>query len=77
MRDLALIVTYMFGGVMLVGAIAGNRVAKNYGKSKVAGTIIGAAVGFASLTAYIRIKGKIDMDRMLEQQKLQEQNQIK
>ncbi len=68
MRDLALAVTAIFGGAIIIGGIAGNRVAKHYGKSKVAGTLIGIAIGYGALIGYVRLKGHLDMKKMQEEQ---------
>jgi hypothetical protein len=68
MKDLALAVTVIFGGAMIIGGVAGNRIAKNYGKSKVAGTLIGIGIGYIALVGYVRIKGKMEMNKLQQQQ---------
>ena len=56
MKDLALVTTIIMGGSAFVGGFAGNRIAKHYGKSQLIGTILGIAIGYASLIGYIRMK---------------------
>jgi flagellar biosynthesis protein FliR len=71
MKDLAYAVTIIVGSTMLIGGIAGNRVAKHYGKSKVIGTIIGMTIGFMAIPTYVRIKNKIEMSKIEQQQQQQ------
>ena len=68
MKDLAQAVSIVFASSMLIGGVVGNRVAKHYGKSPVAGTIIGIGLGFVVLVEAVRLKGKIDMAKMEQNQ---------
>jgi F0F1-type ATP synthase assembly protein I len=68
MKDLAQAVSIVFASSMIIGGIAGNRIAKYYGKSPLGGTIVGIGLGFVLLVGAVRLKGKIDMAKMQENQ---------
>lgn len=73
MKDLAQAVSIIFASSMLIGGVAGNRIAKHYGKSQTIGTLIGIGIGFVGLVAVVRIKGKLDMQKMEREQQQQQQ----
>jgi uncharacterized membrane protein YgaE (UPF0421/DUF939 family) len=73
MEDLAKMVSIIFASSIVIGGVAGNRIAKHYGKSQTIGTLIGVGIGFVGLVAVVRIKGALDMKKMQEEQ--QNQNQ--
>jgi hypothetical protein len=74
MKDLVYAVTIIVGSTVIIGGVVGNRVAKHYGKSKFLGTIIGMTIGFVSIPTYVRIKNKIDMNKIEQQQQQQIDN---
>ncbi len=73
MEDLAKMVSIIFASSIVIGGVAGNRIAKHYGKSQTIGTLIGVGIGFVGLVAAVRVKGALDMKKMQEEQQNQTQ----
>ena len=70
MKDLVQAVSIIFASSMIIGGVVGNKVAKHYGKSPIGGTIIGIGLGFVVLVGAVRLKGKIDMAKMEQNQSM-------
>jgi len=61
MESLARMVIMIFAIFMIVGGLLGYRIANNYKKSKLIGTITGVILGYILLIVLFRIKSKVNM----------------